>query len=286
MSVKNFIPTIWASELVEELEKAHVLVNLCNRDYEGTIKSYGDTVKISALGEVTVGNYAPNVTSIAPEQLTAQQTQLTIDQSKYFSFYVDDVDRAQSKPEIMANAMKKSAYALADTADRLIGGFYTQAGATGVFVSSTAETVATTLNTLALVAFNLDKRNVPSQGRWFVVPPWFHAYLVLNKILETDGSVSAENAYTNGFVGRAFGFDIYMSNNLTTSNATNTVNSHYAMAGTKQAMSFAEQVVEMEAFRPESKFADAVKGLHVYGAKVIDPNALLTVNITSTARSS
>ena len=286
MSIKNFIPTVWASELLSSLDKAHVMVNICNRDYEGDIRSYGDTVKINALGEVTVGNYSPNVTSIAPEQLTAAQTVLEINQSKYFSFYVDDVDKAQSKPEIMSEAMRKAAYALADTADELIAGFYTETGSTSLFVSSTALTVATTLDLLALAQYNLDKKNVPTQGRWMVIPAWFQAYLTLNKILETEGSVNAEGAYVNGYVGRAFGFDIYMSNNLSTSNATNTVNSHYGLAGTKRAISFAEQIVEMEAFRPEAKFADAVKGLHVYGAKVVDPQSLVTLNITSTALSS
>jgi hypothetical protein len=280
------VPTLWSAKLFQELDKAHVLVPLCNRDYEGEIRGFGDTVKINAIGDITVGNYAPNVTSITPEQLSAAQTNLTIDQSKYFSFYIDDIDKAQTKPKVMGEAMRKAAYALADTADQLIAGFYTQSGTTALFLSSTAITVATTLDVLALAAWGLDKKNVPRNGRWMVIPPWFHAYLVLNKLLESEGSVTADEAYGAGYVGKVFGFDMYMSNNLTTSNAANTVNSHYGLAGTNRAISFAEQIVEMEAFRPEAKFADAVKGLHVYGAKVIDPNALVTLNITSTALSS
>ena len=286
MSLKNFKPTVWAAELFQELDKAHVLVSLCNREYEGEIKGYGDTVKINAVGDVTVGNYAPNVTSITPEQLTAAQTVLEIDQSKYFSFYIDDIDKAQTKPKVMGEAMRKAAHALADKADQLIAGFYTQSGSTALFLNSTAITVATTLDVLAMAAWKLDQKNVPKQGRWMLVPAWFHAYLVLNKLLETEGSVSADAEYNAGYVGKAFGFEIYMSNNLTTATATVTVNSHYGMAGTNRAISFAEQIVEMEAFRPEAKFADAVKGLHVYGAKVIDPNALVTLNIASSSISS
>ena len=280
------MPTLWSAKLFQELDKAHVLVPLCNREYEGEIRGFGDTVKINAIGDITVGNYAPNVTSITPEQLSAAQTNLTIDQSKYFSFYIDDIDKAQTKPKVMGEAMRQAAYALADTADQLIAGFYTQSGTTALFLSSTAITVATTLDVLALAAWGLDKKNVPRNGRWMVIPPWFHAYLVLNKLLESEGSVTADEAYGAGYVGKVFGFDMYMSNNLTTSNAANTVNSHYGLAGTNRAISFAEQIVEMEAFRPEAKFADAVKGLHVYGAKVIDPSALVTLNITSTALSS
>ena len=280
MSVRQFVPTIWSAKLFQELDKAHVLVNRANRDYEGEISAYGDQVKINAVGDITVANYAPNVTSITPQQLSAAQTILTIDQSKYFAFFIDDVDNAQTKPTLMGEAMRKAAYALADTADQLIAGFYTQAGVT---VTSTSVSVATCLTILADAGKALDEGNVPQGGRWLVIPPWFHAKLVLNKIMETDGSVVADPAYSNGFVGRAFGFDIFMSNNLTTSNSTGTLGSHYALAGTARAISFAEQIVKMEAYRPEDSFSDAVKGLHVYGSKVIDPNALISLNITTSS---
>lgn len=244
------------------------------------ISAFGDQVKINAVGDITVDNYAPNVTTITPQQLSAAQTILTIDQSKYFAFYIDDVDNAQTKPKLMGEAMRKAAYALADTADQLIAGFYSQAGVT---VASTSVNTANALSVLADAGKALDENNVPQGGRWLVIPPWFHAKLVLNKIIETNGSVDANMAYGNGYVGRAFGFDIYMSNNLTTSNSTGVLGSHYALAGTSRAISFAEQIVKMEAYRPEDSFSDAVKGLHVYGSKVIDPNALISLNITTSS---
>lgn len=280
MSVRQFVPTVWSAKLFQELDKAHILVGLANRDYEGEISSYGDTVKINGLGDITVNNYAPNVTSITPQQLSAEQTLLKIDQAKYFAFYLDDVDNAQTKPKVMAEAMRKAAVALANESDELIAGFYTDAG---VNVSSTSVTVANAIKVLADAAEGLDENNVPMQGRWMVIPPWFHSKLVLNKILETDGSVDANNAYGNGFVGRAFGFDIYMSNNLTTGVGALDFGSHYALAGTSRAISFAEQIVKMEAYRPEDSFSDAVKGLHVYGSKVVDPNALVSLSITTTS---
>ena len=279
MSVAQFKPTVWSAKLFMELDKAHVLVGLANRDYEGEIRSYGDQVKINGLGDITVFNYAPNVTSITPQQLAAEQTILKIDQSKGFAFYIDDVDAAQVKPKLMGEAMRKAAVALGNVSDQLIAGFYSDAG---VSVSSTSVTVANALKVLADAAEGLDENNVPMQGRWMVIPPWFHTKLVLNKILETDGSVDANPAYSNGFVGRAFGFDIYMSNNLSTGIGA-VSNSHYALAGTSRAVSFAEQIVKMEAYRPENSFSDAVKGLHVYGAKVVDPNALVSLSITTTS---
>ena len=243
------------------------------------ISNYGDQVKINSVGDITVSNYAPNVTDITPQQLDAQQSVLEIDQAKYFAFYIDDVDHAQTKPKLMGEAMRKAAYALADDADQHIAGFWNQACTT---VSSTGVTQANALRILGDISKELSDRSVPTNGRWAVIPPWYHVFLVLNGVLETDGSIDASNHYSNGFVGRAFGFDIYLSNNLTTG-GTAVDRSNRGLAGTSRAISFADQIVKTEAYRPENAFSDAVKGLHVYGSKVIDPNALVSINIATTA---
>ena len=198
---------------------------------------------------------------------------------KVFAFYIDDVDNAQTKPKLMGEAMRKAAYALSDNADSDIAGLQAFAGSN---VQSTATLIANTLTVLSHAAKALDQNNVPSQGRWMVIPPWFHQKLILNKILQTDGSVDANQAYGNGYIGRAFGFDLYMSNNLSTGAGTAN-QSHLAIAGTRRAISFAEQVVKMEAYRPENSFSDAVKGLHVYGRKVIDPKALVRLTIATSS---
>ena len=281
MSIKNFMPTIWSAKVFKELDAAHILVPLCNRDYEGEIRNFGDTVKINAVGDITVFDYAPNLTTITPEQLSAAQTVLEIDKAKGFAFYIDDVDNAQTNPKLMSEGMRKAAWALADVSDKIIAGFYTEAGST---VGSTGITADGTgaLPVLSDAARALDEANVPSQGRWVVVPPWFHQRLINAEVLLTDGSIVADGSYRNGFVGKAYGFDVYMSNNLTTGISTVGTRSHYALAGTQRAMSFAEQIVKVEAYRPENSFSDAVKGLHVYGAKVIDPKALVQINISDT----
>ncbi len=240
------------------------------------ISGYGDQVKINAVGDITVSNYQPNVTDISPQQLDSQQTVLEIDQAKYFAFSIDNVDNVQTKPKLMDEAMRKSAYALADDVDQHIADFWSQAVTT---VSTTEVTQANALEWLADTAQELSDRSVPSQGRWMVIPPWYHSFLILNGILEAR-TIDANEMYSNGYVGRAFGFDIYVSNNLTTG-SENVNKSNRGLAGTSRAISFADQIVQTEAYRPESAFSDAVKGLHVYGAKTIDPNALISVDLNS-----
>ena len=108
--------------------------------------------------------------------------------------------------------------------------------------------------------------------------------MVVAEIMQTQGSVDANSAMRNGYIGRALGFDFHISNNvetieveITEGGTVSTISGHAIMAGTKRAISFAEQILNIEAYRPESSFSDAVKGLHVYGAKVVDPKALVTV---------
>lgn len=279
MSVSNFIPTIWSAKIFQELEKAHILVPLCNRDYEGEITSYGDTVKINSVGSISIDNYVPNSTEIDPEQLDSTQAVLEIDQAKYFAFYLDDVDNAQTKPKLMGEAMRKAAYALADTADGHIASLHSDAGISITAGNTQSDDVIPLLSELGR---RMSENNVPQAGRWLVVPPWFQAKLVLAQVVKETQNITSDDALRNGWVGRCFGFDVYMSNNL---NEVATTPQHNLLAGTNRAISFAEQVVKLEAYRPEDAFSDAVKGLHVYGAKVIDPASLASIDATWQAES-
>src|SRR5690606_5081858 len=127
MAIDNFIPTIWSARLLQNLHKSLVYgqEGIINRDYEGEITAYGDTVKINNIGAVTVIDYAKNGVLPDPQELTDDQRTLVIDQSKAFHFFVDDIDKAQQRPKVMNEAMREAAYALANTADQFIASMYT-----------------------------------------------------------------------------------------------------------------------------------------------------------------
>lgn len=271
MSTKLFIPQVWSARLTGNLEKSLVFGDIANRDYEGEISAYGDTVNIGSIGAVTIGDYARSVTAITPEELTGVQTQLQINQAKYFAFKVDDVDKAQQNPKIMDGAMLKAAHALRDAADQHIAGLHAEAGIT-LGSSTTPIDVASkdVIEVLAQLSQLLTENDNPTDNRFIVIPPWFHTKLVLAKVLvESDNTL----ALTNGFVGRIMGFDVYVSNNV-----KQTGNAKYKiMAGVKGSISFAQQLLSVEAYRPEASFSDAVKGLYVFGAKTTEPKSLVTL---------
>lgn len=279
MSMANFIPTLWSARLLEHLNKTHVYGALVNRDYEGEIKEKGNTVKINSIGDVSIGDYARNTDMSPPEVLSGTTQTLEITQGKYFNFQIDDVDKAQQTPKIMDKAMQRSSYAMSDLSDRYIAGFYTDTAAANLIGNDTTPVSPTKDNAydyLVDLSVKLDEADVPSEGRWVVIPAWFYGLLQKDPRFISAGTSATDAVLRNGRIGEAAGFTVHKSNNV-----PNTGGAKYKiMAGHNMAISFAEQIVRVEAYRPEKRFADAVKGLHVYGAKVLVPKALavLTAN--------
>lgn len=272
----TFIPTVWAARLLVALEKALVYgqTNVSNRDYEGEVREAGSTVKIASIGDVSIGDYVKNTDIADPEILTDSEQSLLIDQSKYFNFYVDSVDRAQQNVNVMDEAMRRSAWALREEADTFLAGVMAAAITAGNTIGSDAvpETPSkdNAYEHLVDLGVLLDEANAPIDGRFVIVPAWFHGLLLKDDRFVKTGSVRSDAARANGEVGEAAGFKILKSNNV-----PNTAGEKYKIiAGHSVATAYVEQIVDLQTYKPEKRFGDAVKGLHVYGAKVVKPAAL------------
>ncbi|MED4979388.1 P22 phage major capsid protein family protein [Geobacillus stearothermophilus] len=284
MAINNFIPTVWSARLLQNLQKTLVYgqAAVINRDYEGEIRAYGDTVKINNIGRISVGDYTKNTNMPDPETLTDETRTLVIDQAKFFNFQVDDVDRIQQHPKLMDEAMREAAYALRNAADQFIASHYVDAEQTiGSDTSPVEPTKTDAYEYLVDLSVKLDEADVPEQGRWVIVPPWFEGLMLKDDRFVKTGSLPAEDRLVNGVIGRAAGFLVLKSNNVPKVNAdagAGVQENYKIIAGHPIAWSFAEQVNQVEAYRPERRFADAVKGLHLYGAKVIRGEALAVLS--------
>ena len=282
MAVTGFIPKLWSARLLNALDKSHVFANVVNRDYEGDIKKMGDTVHINTIGAVTIGTYTQNTDfSSGPETLATTDQTLTIDQAKYFNFQVDDIDAAQAAGDIMDKAMTRAAYGLADASDKYIAGILAGAADASNLVSSSAValTSSNVYENVVKMRTILDKANVPTAGRWLVIPPEMYALILLDDRFVKTGGEMAEGILRTGLVAQAAGFDIYLSNNCVSVNS-NSTDTYTIVGGVDSAATYAEQIVSTEAYRPEKRFADAVKGLHVYGAKVVDKAQIACLKAT------
>lgn len=282
MAINNFIPEVWSARLLSSLKKSLVFAGpgVANRDYEGDIRQSGDTVRITSISRPTIGDYVKNSTTITPETLTDAQRSLLISQSKYFAFEVDDIDMRQAANggALMNEAASEAAYGLADVADQYVAGLYTEVQAASAISTTAITDPAKAVKGLLDLKTKLDVANVPTQGRYVVVPPWYLNLLLQSDLFARVDASGTSEGLRNGTVGRAWGFDVMMSNNC----VLITGDDYAVMAGVPGAISFAEQIVKVEAYRPESAFSDALKGLHLYGAKVVRPDALavLTASVT------
>jgi len=300
VSLNNFIPEIWSKQLLLTLRKALVYASLCNTDYDGEISALGDTVRINAIGDITVSNYTKDTSIGSPQTLTDAQTTLTISQAKFFNFAVDDVDKMQGNPAVMAEAISFAGYRVKDQVDQFVAGLYTDAQATNLIGSSgspvtvTRATQAnlgagTTLyDELVALAQLLTQSDVPNDGGRFVVMPAWGKTLLSQDLRFTSfntpdavtkirtGAIDGSTPAQPGYLGMIENMGVYESNNAPHLGGTKgaTGSQDVFLAGHRMAWSFADNVQEVEGFRPPDRFADAVKGLHLYGAKVVRPQAL------------
>ena len=267
MAITTFIPKIWAARLLDKLNRQLVFGSLVNRNYEGEILKYGDTVHINSLEDITVKAYTPNNEIDAPEQLTTTDTALVIDHGAYYNFYVDDVDKVQARADLIDAAMANAARRIAeDTESYIITKIIEGAGTK---ISGEIPTGGV-YELIVLLKMAMDEKNAPRAGRVLVVPPAVEAELLLDSRFVT-GTESGNDRLENGAVARAAGFEIYISTALTDK----------FVAMTREGVTFAQQLTEIEAYRPEKRFGDAVKGLALCGAKVVQPDLVYVHTLTA-----
>ena len=253
MAVTNFIQTIWSKKIQDDLELKCKLVDNCLRDYEGDCK-YAQSVKILGVGEPTIGDYTG--ADITIEEMSDRAQVLTIDQAKYFAFYVDDVDKAQSVPGLAEKYQEKAVHGLAVARDTYV--------ATLIAAATNKTTVTMDEDGFkkgvddAIVA--LRNRNFDEEGVIEITPA---GYALFKNHLITLSTNNPEYI-KKGIVGMYDNMEVIMSNNLKTPGCVRG----------KKAIAFAGQINEVEALRAEKKFCDIIRGLDTFGAKIIDENRI------------
>lgn len=286
MATDKFIPQVWSAKILEALDKELVYAQLFNTDYEGEITEAGDTVHIAQVGDVTIKDFTCDTDIDAPEDVTAEDLTLVIDQSKYFNVSICDVNAAQSKISLLDTATQRAGYGFSDVCDQFLGNLLATSGTVktglGTKASPIAVTAGNAYETLVKMKTALDKANLPKQERKVVVPPDFEGFMLLDPRFVAVPVDASQERLTEGTVYRAAGFEILTSNNVPSAtdggSGSTTV---FSIVGSSPIQgTFAQQILKTEAYRPEKRFADAVKGLHVYGAKVLRPEVVAVATVS------
>lgn len=267
MAVTNFIQSIWSKRIQDDLELKCKLVANCLREYEGDVKHAG-SVKILGVGEPTINAYTGKVET---EAMSDKGQMLTIDQANYFSFYVDDINQAQSVPGLAEKYQEKAVHGLAVKRDTYVAELIKGATNANEASNLTQDAVKAAIDD-GIVA--LRERNFDEEGVIEISPA---VYNVFKNCLITLSTNNPEYI-KKGIVGMYDGFEVVMSNNM----AKDGTYVYCAIRG-KKAIAFAGQINEVEALRAQDAFADIVRGLDTFGSKVIDEERIQVVKVPLTA---
>ena len=299
-----FLPKIYSKKVLNFFRKASVVEAITNTDYAGEISAFGDSVRIIKEPVISVSDYTRG-SDTTQTKLTDQELTLVVDSAKAFKFIVDDIETNMSHVNFKEVATSSAAYALRDSYDAAViasmfSGVSTsspdhvlgadasaatqtmgqhQGGSNAIDLTGSDGTGTDPLDVMAFMAKLLDEQSVPEEGRWFVAPPSFYNELSQSgsKLLSVDFN-AGQGSIRNGLVssGKLRGFDMYKSNNVAAaSTATGKI-----LAGHISSTATAQTIISTEVLRDPSSFGDIVRGLHVYGAKVLRPEALVSAFYT------
>jgi len=295
----NWVPAVYSQKVQKFFRRASVVEDITNTDYAGEIENFGDTVNIVKEPSITVSDYARGQT-VNTQTLADDKLQLTVDQGSYFAFKVDDIEERQSHVNWEALATSSGAYSLKRNYDyNVLKNIYdnasTSAGNTGTDASpidgdAATDTLADVISAAKTV---LDGNDVPEENRWFVAPPAFYKQLrkagakIMDQSVMNDGSASSMR---NGLVTDRplFGFRLYSTNAIAVSSgsaASHTFGSagsnEYAfLYGHQGAVATANHIAKTELIRDPDSFSDIVRGLHVFGRKILRSDAVYSGVIT------
>ena len=296
-SGNNFMPELYSKKVLNFFRKASVAEAITNTDYAGDISAFGDSVKIIKEPVITVDQYERGG-AVTATTLTDNEVTLVVDTANAFKFIVDDIETSMSHVNFKEVASSSAAYALRDAFDTgVIAKLFAGVSASSpnhILGSDNATDLAAgtfdgtgnldigyasgehdPIDVLSHMARLLDEQSVPEEGRWFLANPEFYEQLVQSssKLMSVDFN-AGQGSIRNGLVssGKLRGFDMYKTNNIAaTSNAAGK-----CIAGHMSSTCTAQTIINTEVVRDTASFGDIVRGLHVYGAKVLRPEALVS----------
>ena len=281
MALADFIPAVWSARFTSRLYANWVYAGLCNRNYEGEIAERGNTVKIpTASTNIVVGDYAVGSDINAAQQTDGDTQDLVVDQQKYFHFIVEDLTRVQSAPNVLDENMDIAARQIAQTVDGYLQGVFAGAFADARAIKTANKADATDqaiLESFISMRRLMTENYIPLMGRWAVIHPRILERLEKHFIAQGGSAAgvfapaTADMTVAGGFAGMLLGFNLYVTTEIPTSGAGAEQKLRCPFGQGMLGVTFAEQITEIEAYRPELRFGDAIKGLFVYGAKAAEP---------------
>lgn len=290
-NIKAFVPEIYSQKLaLAEKKMTNFLNNMCNRDWEGEIKQFGDTVRIAVPDpdNIVIGDgVIADTSSIQPIQKV-----MTINKSKNFAFKLNDIEKAQSQFDIIegssATAMQKmqdeiSLEIMQDVFDNDDVEEYGTSAAAIEIDADTAYDFAVdlrikltekgVLNAEGFYTYKGNAEQAKQLSPILTVAPKIYGEFLKSRVL-THPTVAGDDILKSGERKQIAGFEIVTDTKITEVTGASATAFPY-IAGTKMGITFANQFNVMETLRDLDSFADIVRGLELYGYLIVQPNSLI-----------
>jgi len=271
---QHFIPEIFSKKLQAKFYANTVLAEVTTNEYEGEISGQGDKVNIRAVPAVTVADYTG---SLSYADVTSSTIELNINKAKSYAFKVDDILRQQADIDFMNAAAEDAAQNMKIAIEQdVFGNVLGDSSLSDVNSGGSATTAANILGLILDAGKSLDQNNIPETERFLIIDPATAAVLKNSDLKQAYLTGDAESPIRNGNIGMIDRFNVYVSNNLTVSSGVTS-----GIFGHPKAIAYASQMTNTETVRLESSFGDGVRGLAVYGYKVIVPTAIGELKLNS-----
>ena len=283
MGMRDAIPVIFAATLLQELRDELVFGKIATQKHSGEIKEKGDRIKLKGYGSVEIDDYAPEDPAwkiTHPQGIIYHEPQaaaifLDIDHAKDYGIKLHDILELQSDPAARQHYAEEAGVGLEEQVDIFIASLYTKSALGTHVLKHTGMTTKVITSYIGELWNALKDVNV--KKKWIVLPPWVALKLLLAGIIQAD---DLKGELKNGFIGRILQFDMYMSNNCYALDpVTPGYKRNIVMAGSYQAIAFADQMTEAESLRSQGYFADLVRGLHIWGSRVVKPKELFYLDL-------
>ena len=308
----TFIPQLWSQKLNAKFYANTMMTEIANTDWEGEIANQGDTITIRTAPSITINDYAGAGTTLTDQVPVPSTVDMQINKGKYFSVQVNDVLAYQADMDLMNMFTEDAAKQLKIAIENEVffqyfvteGAAAANKGATAGAISGSYNlgtdtapvdqaTPANVLKTILRMSAALDEQNVPEDGRWLIMTPHDRQLLMQTDIAQAYFTGDTASTIRTGKIGMLDRFTVYVSNLLpkgqagkalvaglsATSSGASVSNAkvrRMMVAGTQHACSFASQISKTEQLRNQTDFGDKVRGLAVYGRKVLKNEALVT----------
>ena len=270
MSIKKFIPEVWAEAIERDNEQKSVFIEDCNREYEGKIEKKGDTVHILGVGKPTIKDMPKNGILEDPEDIPDSTVTLVVDQQKYFNYQVDNIDKAMACGNVMSALNEETSEGISSVMDSFVASFAKDEAVKPIFTTPQIVTADNIFDVIDEAALALYEQNVHNGTKiTLAIPP--RAFMIFRKRyieLDTNNSQLIK------------GNSIAQYGNITIKQSNNTFRVDgvdHCMMRTKRALAFVQSVKDVIAYQPERSFKDAVKGYFLYGAKIVRPKEIVSI---------